>query len=81
MTVRFYSHVSTYFAQPNNGRVDTYLGEDASVASLVQITGVWPSTVGIDLVDGHRDLAASLDLRDSIRGNGIFGVFSDVDVS
>lgn len=59
----------------------SYLCNSSAVASLIKITGVGASTVGIDLVDGHRNLASSFNLGDLISSQGVLGVLSNVDVS
>lgn len=59
----------------------TYRERDTGVASLIQITNVGTSTVGVNLVDGHRDLTPGLDLGDGLGRKSILGVLSDVDIS
>ena len=57
------------------------LGDEARVASLVDVADVGAGAVGVDLVDGHGYFAAGLDLGDGADGEGVLGVFADVDVA
>jgi len=53
----------------------------AGVASLIEIASIRPGAVGVDLVNGHGDVASRLDLRDLLFFDCILGILADVDVS
>lgn len=52
-----------------------------SVASLVEITEIRTSTIGIDLMDSDLDLGTSLDLRHGLGGQVVFRALAHVNVA
>lgn len=59
----------------------TYLRDLVGIAALVEITDIWASTIRVDLVDGHSNLTASSDLRNSASRESILRVLANVDVT
>lgn len=55
--------------------------EALSIGRHVEITGVRPSSIGVDLVDSHLNLAALGDLSDTLGLESVLGLFADVDVA
>lgn len=58
-----------------------HLNVGVGVAALIQITHVWASTIGVDLMNSNGELTTSLNLGDLSSRNGILGVFSDINVT
>jgi hypothetical protein len=51
------------------------------LTSLVKITDIRTSSIGVDLMDGNSHYRASLNLSDLSSSNSILGVLSNVDVT
>lgn len=57
------------------------LESSTGVASGVQITDIWTSTIGVDLVNSDLNSRAGSHLSDSLGGKLVLGVLADIDVS
>lgn len=59
----------------------THLNVGVGVAALIQITHVWASTIGVDLMNSNSEFTASLNLSDLASGKGILSILADIDVT
>lgn len=53
----------------------------SSLTGLVEVTGVGPGSVRVNLVDGYGHGCSGFDLRDLACGKLVLGVLSDIDVT